>query len=111
MSRPRRDLAATLDRAVRRREVSPDQVLAALQRVATDPKHPLMVSAARTLLGYLFGLPKARLEVEETRVDVAQILREIAEARRQRSVLAGRAPESNLELNTTLALPEPNPKQ
>jgi len=62
----------------------------ALAKVAEDPRHPLMVSAAKLLLSYTLGKPAETLRLESEERSFTSILVSIVESPSYRAALARR---------------------
>jgi hypothetical protein len=93
-SRNRRSrLGEAAIRALERRgEVSAARVLVKLQAIAEDERHPLCVAAAKVILSYTLGTPKATLRLEhDTGPNIREVLAEIAAERRARQLAEGTA--------------------
>jgi transcriptional regulator len=83
------------EKSVRRGDLA--KVLRTVVRVACDSGHPLQNAAAKLYLAHVHPQP-LDVKVEQTTIDVAQVLREIVAARRQKQQLQTSTPSTTAVL-------------
>lgn len=90
----------------RRGEVSFPRILVAVQKVAENPNHPLMIAAAKFVAQYVGPPPRpARLHVENESVSFVEVLAGIVETPTYRRALEDRR-DANPNVVEAAAIPE-----